>query len=432
MRLFYLASGFITTLLLTRWLGATGLGVYNFVVSWVVLIAIFVKFGLEDYLVRETAAARGRQDPDTARRLWSFSRRFILIVSLIVSACVYSFLPWFQFKNPEVRPAFLIGMALVPPLCLIGIYRGHFRANKEIIKSQIPEYLIRPVLLVISIGLLLWVAAPESPFIALLINVVATFVALAFCIYSAIPNNSKSNNNEQASSDKLPGPRGALPSYRKASVGWLIGAFPFVVIAGITIINQRTDRLMLGAMKDMQSVGLYSVAVQMAMLVNFTLIGLNQAIAPLVAERQDSNRSLELQKVLIQATNIATLSSLFIVASLVALGPFVLAVFGTDFSASYLPMIVLAAGQLLNVASGPAGTLLSMSRQERFVGIGMSVSVVCNILLNYLLIPKYGATGAATATALSVGIWNLLMVVFAKRILGINTNAVAALIPSRI
>ena len=45
LRVFYLASGFITTLLLTRWIGAEGLGIYNFVISWVVLIAIFVKFG---------------------------------------------------------------------------------------------------------------------------------------------------------------------------------------------------------------------------------------------------------------------------------------------------------------------------------------------------------------------------------------------------
>ena len=189
---------------------------------------------------------------------------------------------------------------------------------------------------------------------------------------------------------------------------------------------------MLGALQDIKSVGLYSVAVQMAMVVNFTLLGLNQAIAPLVAERHDANRGKELQKSLIQATNIATLGSLLIVAALVTLGPIVLAIFGPDFSGSYQPMIILAVGQLLNVASGPVGTILSMSRQERFVGIGMSVSVVCNIILNYLLIPRYGVNGAALATAVSVGVWNLLMVVFAKRILGIDANIGSFLIPSKI
>ena len=40
LQLFYLASGFITTLLLTRWIGAEGLGAYNFVTSWMLLLSL--------------------------------------------------------------------------------------------------------------------------------------------------------------------------------------------------------------------------------------------------------------------------------------------------------------------------------------------------------------------------------------------------------
>ena len=431
LQVFYLASGFITTLLLTRWIGVEGLGAYNFVASWMLLVVILVVFGLEDYLVRETAAARGRQDPQTATRLWNFSRGFILTFSLIAVACIYCLLPWLNFEDLNLRPTFMVGPIMIPLVCMIAIYRGRFRANKQIIKSLIPECLIRPILLMTTIGLLLWSTTPGNPATALLINVIATFVAMAFCMLAAHLTGPETVDPSQAnlspaSEDHF------FPGYLKASKTWLIGSLPFVVIAGISIINQRTDRLMLGALQDIKSVGLYSVAVQMAMVVNFTLLGLNQAIAPLVAERHDANRSKELQKTLIQATNIATLGSLLIVAALVALGPIVLAIFGPDFSDSYLPMIILAVGQLLNVASGPVGTILSMSRQERFVGIGMLASVVCNILLNFLLIPRYGVNGAAIATAVSVGVWNLLMVVFAKRILGIEANIGSYLIPSKI
>ena len=431
LQVFYLASGFITTLLLTRWIGVEGLGAYNFVTSWMLLVVILVVFGLEDYLVRETAAARGRQDPQTATRLWNFSRGFILTFSLIAVACIYCLLPWLNFEDLNSRPTFMVGPIMIPLVCMIAIYRGRFRANKQIIKSLIPECLIRPILLMTTIGLLLWSTTPGNPATALLINVIATFVAMAFCMLAAHLTGPETVDPSQAnlspaSEDHF------FPGYLKASKTWLIGSLPFVVIAGISIINQRTDRLMLGALQDIKSVGLYSVAVQMAMVVNFTLLGLNQAIAPLVAERHDANRSKELQKTLIQATNIATLGSLLIVAALVALGPIVLAIFGPDFSDSYLPMIILAVGQLLNVASGPVGTILSMSRQERFVGIGMLASVVCNILLNFLLIPRYGVNGAAIATAVSVGVWNLLMVVFAKRILGIEANIGSYLIPSKI
>jgi len=430
LQVFYLASAFITTLLLTRWIGAEGLGAYNFVTSWMLLVVILVIFGLEDYLVRETAAARGRQDSKAAKRLWNFSRGFILAFSLVAVACLYCLLPWLEFEDLSLRPTFMIGPIMIPLLCMIAIYRGRFRANKQILKSLIPENLIRPILQMATIGLLLWSATPGHPATALLINVGTTFVAMVFCMLAARRTGPETIAADQASSSQT-AEADLFPGYLKAAKTWLIGSLPFVVIAGISIINQRTDRLMLGALQDIKSVGLYSVAVQMAMVVNFTLLGLNQAIAPLVAERHDADRSKELQKSLIQATNIATLGSLLIVVALIVLGPIVLAIFGPEFSDSYLPMIILAVGQLLNVASGPVGTILSMSRQERFVGIGMLASVVCNIILNYLLIPRYGVNGAAIATAVSVGVWNLLMVVFAKRILGIDSNIGSFLIPAK-
>ena len=431
LQVFYLGSGFITTLLLTRWIGAEGLGAYNFVTSWMLLVVILVIFGLEDYLVRETAAARGRQDPQAAARLWNFSRGFILAFSSTAVACLYCLLPWLELEDLNLRPTFMVGPIMIPLLCMIAIYRGRFRANKQILKSLIPENLIRPILQMGIIGFLLWSSTPGHPATALQINVGTTFVAMAFCMLAAHRAGSETIDPSQANLSSATEDQ-FFPGYLKSSKTWLIGSLPFVVIAGITIINQRTDRLMLGALQDIKSVGLYSVAVQMSMVVSFTLLGLNQAIAPLVAERHDANRGQELQKSLIQATNIATVGSLLMLVALIVLGPFVLAMFGPDFSASYAPMIILAVGQLLNVASGPVGTILSMSRQERFVGIGMVTSVVCNILLNFLLIPRYGVNGAAIATAISVGIWNLLMVVFAKRILGIDANIGSYLIPSKI
>jgi len=119
LQVFYLASAFITTLLLTRWIGAEGLGAYNFVTSWMLLVVILVIFGLEDYLVRETAAARGRQDSKGAKRLWNFSRGFILAFSLVAVACLYCLLPWLEFEDLSLRPTFMIGPLLdtQQPLC---------------------------------------------------------------------------------------------------------------------------------------------------------------------------------------------------------------------------------------------------------------------------------------------------------------------------
>ena len=435
LQLFYLASGFATTLLLTKWLGIGGLGAYNFVISWMILITIFVRFGFEEYLVRETAAAQALATPKFLTGLWNFSRCFVLASSGLACGLVLAIVYSIDFENTALTYSFTLGVCMIPILAMTALYRGRFRAHKAVFHSQMPDSLIRPLLLMLIV---IWLmsAGPGDPWTAILVNVVATGIALGYCLLAMPFVTQKTSALDVSKNLQLPK---AIPNEENSiesgdhwpALNWLMGALPFVLIAGIAIVNQRLDRLMLGALQDMQSVGLYSVAVQMAMVVSFTLIGLNQAVAPLVAERCDSNRSQELQYSLLRATNFATAGSLLIVMALVLFGPIVLAAFGPEFSDSYLPMIILAVGQLLNVASGPVGTLLSMSRHERLVGFGMAVSVVCNIVLNYLLIPLYGVNGAAIATAVSVGVWNVLLVIFAKRILGINTNACAFLIPNR-
>ncbi len=413
LRLFYLASGFITTLLLTRWLGAEGLGVYNFVISWIVLTVIFVKFGFEDYITREIAAFRGNEDYGSVKTVWTFTTKFILGSSLVAVMFYAVLIPLLSFENPDVTPTFWAALMMIPLMSFLGIYRGLFRGTKNIINSQLPEYLIRPFQTMVIVGALMLFSVPGKPEYAVVITVFGTLTALLFCV---VRNPVR---NVIRTAVKKPTSRAV----------WIAGAFPFLLIAGIHIFNQRTDRLMLGTLLDMKSVGIYSVAIQMSLVVNFPLLGITAAVAPLVAERQASNRQSELQSALIRTTVIATIMSVLIVGALAVLGPYVLQIFGPEFDAGFYPLLVLAAGQLANVAAGPAGAVLSMSRHERLVALGVFFSAVLNVILNWFLIPRYGVLGASIATAISMLAWNIMLVVLAKRILGINCNLGAFLIP---
>ena len=422
LRSFCLASGFVTTLLMTHWLGAEGLGVYNYAISWIVLVVIFVKFGFEEFLIRETAARQATDDHETVHRLWNFARLFVIGGSMVAIAIFLIVISRVEFENITLRNTLLIGLAMIPLLSLLGLYRGVFRANKRIINSQLPEFVIRPIVLMSSFASLLLLNVVGSASIAIMVNVLATLCALLFCFWTA-KNNKQEPSVQPATETK----HTTAPHSIKS---WLLGAMPFVLIAGIHIINQRTDRLMLGSLLDMESVGLYSVAMQMALVVNFTLLGINQAVAPLVAERYEADRHHELQSILIRATTYATAGSLLIVLGLACLGGWVLPIFGPEFTASYYPLLILAAGQLINVAAGPVGELLTMSRKVHIVGIGVGISAVANIVLNLWLIPIYGIIGAAIATSVSMAVWNLVLVAFAKYQLGVSTNLLAQLIPA--
>ena len=69
----------------------------------------------------------------------------------------------------------------------------------------------------------------------------------------------------------------------------------------------------------------------------------------------------------------------------------------------------MAFGQLVNAAFGSAGTLLNMTGNERATLFGMTVAIALNVVMNFTLIPFFGGTGAAVATATSYLVSNVIL-----------------------
>jgi O-antigen/teichoic acid export membrane protein len=74
-----------------------------------------------------------------------------------------------------------------------------------------------------------------------------------------------------------------------------------------------------------------------------------------------------------------------------------------------VPLAILAAGQLVNAAFGSVGLFLSMSGHERDTLLGQFIALTVNVLVAVVLIPPFGATGAAVAASLGLVTWNLVL-----------------------
>jgi O-antigen/teichoic acid export membrane protein len=92
-------------------------------------------------------------------------------------------------------------------------------------------------------------------------------------------------------------------------------------------------------------------------------------------------------------------------------------VFGAAFSSGTTSLAILAAGQLINAATGPVGVLLNMTGRERKTARGHAVALGVQLVSGVVLIPRWGVEGAAAATALSVAARNLIFVFEAKSVL---------------
>jgi len=149
-----------------------------------------------------------------------------------------------------------------------------------------------------------------------------------------------------------------------------------------------------------------------------SLVAVNVIAAPKFAEFWGKRDKKGLAKKAQQSTKLVFWSSLPVLLAFLIFPSFVLGIFGAEFKTGYTALIMVTVGQFINSISGSVGYILEMTGHQLFSQNGMIASVVLNIILNLLLVPKYGINGAAFASMVTLIFWNILFGMKVKNILG--------------
>ncbi|HZD92046.1 MAG TPA: polysaccharide biosynthesis C-terminal domain-containing protein, partial [Pseudolabrys sp.] len=104
---------------------------------------------------------------------------------------------------------------------------------------------------------------------------------------------------------------------------------------------------------------------------------------------------------------------------MLAVGKFVLMLFGGGFAAGYPMMAILALGVMARASVGPAERLLNMLGQQRICALAYASAFAVNLIGCFVMAPAYGALGVACATAAAFMVESSLLFVIARRRLGI-------------
>lgn len=406
-KLLVLAVGIV----LARGLGAEGYGVYAYAFALLTLLMVFAEMGMPTLLIREVAASEARQD-------WSHLRgilvRAIQIVSLaaIVFAALAALVLWQLSEGISSNQSkTLVWMiALLPVAVLVKTMMAALQGLQHVVKAQAVEMLLRTLLVLLGVGVI-FALVPDMrlPQYAMAIQLGAVLVVL--CTATFMLNQC------------LPQPvHTAVAQYQTRQ--WLTSAMPLTFIGGAGIINDQTDLLMLGFFRTHMDVGIYRVAVQGAALVAFGLQTANAVIAPQFARLYAQGDHARLQHLVTVSARLILLAAFPVALTFILAGGMIAGwVFGSEFTESHISMAILAVGQLINAAIGSVGFLLNMTGHERDVARTLLITAGLNIILNLVLIPSFGMVGAASATAVSLIIWNLMLYKIVKKRIGINSTA---------
>lgn len=410
--------GLLGGILLARYLGAYNLGILAYAGAWTGVLSVIATLGFNQLLVREVAIHHNRQDWARLKGVVQFTMRTGLLASigLAVAGSVVALWLTDSGTDTDLLWTFLISASALPLGTLIQLRQSTMRGLKRVTLGLLPEMAIRPALSIVFVtaGYFLLgrtLSAPQAVAISL-VSVVVTFLIGNHILRSSLPHQLQ----------------GVKPYI--AGRQWITMAGPLFLITIIQFLNTQIDVLMLGYLAPTEEVGFYAVAKSLADLVIFVLVAAEMILAPSIAHMYANGQKGELQYIVNRAALTVNAIGIPAALALILWGDLALRLYGSGFTPAFAALQILCLGQLVNVLCGPIGQLAIHTGHDKATTCVVAIAAMVNIMFNWLLIPQYGAIGAAAATSLSLAVWNVGLLVYIQAKTGLSSLAVP--LPSKI
>ncbi len=418
LRLGGLTIGYVLTLVVANLFGAKGLGDYVLAITVLRLFTLLAKLGLDTTSIRFIASFASQ---DKWVSILNFRKRVVTILSFssVVASLLMYFLSTMIADLINVNSRYIeMNAFFVLPMTFFMLHYQSLRGLKRIAEFSFFYRMSQALFSVIFILIIYqFNRGSEVPIYAYLVSVIIVSF-LSFLSFRYWLKN-KSNGKESAEQEIM-----SYFTLFKISI-------PLMFAQSVQFIMAWTDKLMLGAIDtpdvtlglttNSAEVGVYHVAFKLSMFAAVALMAINSIASPKFAEMYAKNDIIGLKKVARQSTKIIFWTSVPLIAIFFVFPEFFLSLFGEEFKVAVTAFIFLSCGRLISSFSGSVGNILQMTGSQNIYAVILFFGAILNVVLNFILIPKYGINGAAIASMSSLITWNLCMVVAVKNNLGFYT-----------
>ena len=404
--LFAQGAALLTSVVLARLMAVELYGHYQYGLSWALLLAQMAVLGFDRLAVREVAATSARGNLAELHGFVRFAFSRVLLVALAVTLLVWvtGFLLE-RFTSVGVPKSFGWAILVVPPMVLLTLLLSVVRGTNQVVASQLPEKLFRPTaFLTLLAGLILLGGEASLPMVysAFLASAVGACLWAWRDLRRFLPSL----------------PAGLAPTSRPRE--WWASNLHLGTAVIMFAINARADSLLLGTMAGARDVAIYFVALRISQSTSLTLGVFNSLLGPNISARHAIN-DVEGLRGLARKYALAIVGvNLLSVLPVVLFRHPLVGLFGSDFLPAVTPLLILCLGQMVQSLAGPAGSFLVYCNQESQSAKIFTATCAANIALNVLLIPRFGAIGAAIAATATLSLKSVWSVWVCLRHLKIN------------
>ena len=403
----------MVSIILARSLGPELYGQYAFAVAFLPLLALPVSGGLTQLLTRQVATYVHNNNRALYKGIivssytWVIATSLVIIIGYFLASEVFYFLP--RSNEGEWRIMIPI-MLMIPVMGLNSVRTGLLKGMGYPILSELPIRLLQPAIVLITyyflanIGQLTGVIAV---WIQLWSGVTLWLIGSILIFYI-----------------NLYPKQGYKCSYELKM--WMQSLLPFSMMALVYTCNTQVGVLILGVLGSDESVAAMQVGQRGAQFVSLSLGVVNMVVSPYIVSAYQAADMKRLQALSKKTARLALLFSIPVALILLVFGDSILGhLFGMEYvEIAYVPLVILVVAQLVNVFFGSVGQLLAMTGHEKNSLRCQVVSIGFNVVLCVVLIPEYGAIGAAIASAVALVLWNIMLAKVVVNKLSIRPTAV--------
>ena len=386
--IFTAAAGYLFKIYLARVLGAEALGIYALGMTIVGFLAVFNGLGLPQAAVRFVSIYFATGKTELLGAFLIRGSLLLLFSNLIAGGALLLIGPWISthFYHAPALKMYLWLFALIMLLGSLNTFFGQVLAGYKDVarRTVITSFIGSPMMMVLTLALIALGLGLWGYIFAQVIGAVIVLMLLVAMVRRLTPQAARTFS-------------AGLPLERQV-ISFCAAVFGMEFL---TFLMSQADKVLIGFYLGARQVGIYAVAAALVAFVPIILQSVNQIFSPTIADLHARGEHELLGRMFQTLTKWILGLTFPLAAVMMMFAPPLMRIFGHDFEGGWPILVIGTVGQLVNCAVGSVGFLLLMSgHQKRLIRI-QAFMAVAMLVLNVLLIPRWGIVGAAMAAAIT-------------------------------
>jgi len=398
---------YLFILIISRFYGAEGMGIFALSFTVLNIFVLFGRFGLDVSSVKFTGEFSDRNSYSDIKDFYIKILMLAIPINIFLTLTLFLSAPFIAkhiFHKTNLTIYFQLISIGILPMALRFIHANAIRGMKNIkIYSFLQNVSMHFFSLIfILLFMILNFKTYDYPLIALLGGL---FIGFFFSIYFWLIESrffytikSTSINIKQI----------------------LSVSTPLLLTSSIMLVLGLADTIMLGIFKSEVDVGIYNVVYKVASAGMIVFMALNSISTPKFAAAFGEKNRKKIKTLYFQTSKLIILFSIPIYMIIFLFDKKLLGLFGETFTDGSFALTFLSVGFLIKSIFGTSEYIIQMSNQQKILVLYAFFCALLNIVLNFLLIPRYGINGASFASMMSIIIYQILLSYYVNSKLNIS------------